>query len=239
MTVPPMTSISSIYIAQTVGSSRVMYAMGREGSIPRALGKLNRRHGLPWNAMTVGIILTTVVTLVLGKILGLANQYAWTGTMSSFLGLLTYFCVNAANIIFYLRHRRDRFNILLNGVVPVIGIAVVIYILYQSCLAVGAVIEEELRKHVEYFCVATRNGDRDDLAVLLERPREVASESLQADLAEVIRQRIGTRVDLRVVAEDSLAGLTGRGEVTKLRRYMDARGRQQLPDDVARHLGAR
>jgi amino acid transporter len=85
--------------------------------------------------MTLGIILTTIVTLVLGKVLGLANQYAWTGTMSSFLGLLTYFCVNAANIIFFLRYRRDRFNVLLNGVVPVIGIAVVVYILYKSYFA--------------------------------------------------------------------------------------------------------
>jgi len=130
-----MTSITGIYIAQTVGTSRVMYAMGREGSIPPVLGRLNRRYGLPWNAMTVGIILTTIVTLVLGKVLGLANQYAWTGTMSSFLGLLTYFCVNAANIIFFLRYRRDRFNVVLNGIVPVIGIAVVLYILYKSYFA--------------------------------------------------------------------------------------------------------
>lgn len=133
--VSAMTSITGIYIAQTVGTSRVMYAMGREGSIPPVLGRLNRRYGLPWNAMTLGIVLTTIVTLVLGKVLGLANQYGWTGTMSSFLGLLTYFCVNAANIIFFLRYRRQRFNVLLNGVVPVIGMAVVVYILYKSYFA--------------------------------------------------------------------------------------------------------
>jgi amino acid transporter len=130
-----MTSITGIYIAQTVGSSRVMYAMGREGSIPPVLGRLNRRYGLPWNAMTLGIVLTTIVTLILGKVLGLANQYGWTGTMSSFLGLLTYFCVNAANIIYFARYRRDRFSIWLNGVVPVIGIVVVVYILYKSYFA--------------------------------------------------------------------------------------------------------
>jgi amino acid transporter len=130
-----MTSITGIYIAQTVGTSRVMYAMGRERSIPAVFGQLNSRYRLPWNAMTVGIVLTTIVTLVLGKVLGLADQYAWTGTMSSFLGLLTYFCVNAANIIFFLRYRRDRFNIVLNGIVPVIGIAVVLYILYKSYFA--------------------------------------------------------------------------------------------------------
>jgi amino acid transporter len=130
-----MTSITGIYIAQTVGTSRVMHAMGREGSIPPLFGRLNHRYSTPWNAMTLGIILTTIVTLILGEVLGLANQYGWTGTMSSFLGLLTYFCVNAANIIYFARYRRDRFNIVLNGIVPVIGIVVVVYILYKSYFA--------------------------------------------------------------------------------------------------------
>jgi amino acid transporter len=43
--------------------------------------------------------------------------------------------VNAANIIYFARYRRDRFSIWLNGVVPVIGIVVVVYILYKSYFA--------------------------------------------------------------------------------------------------------
>jgi amino acid transporter len=135
ITISAMTSITGIYVAQTVGTSRVMYAMGREGSIPEVFGRLNARRRLPYNAMTLGIVLTTVVTLVLGAVLGLANQYTWTGTMASFLGLLTYFSVNVANIVFYWRFRREKFNFFLNGVVPVFGIAVVCYILYESYFA--------------------------------------------------------------------------------------------------------
>jgi amino acid transporter len=135
ITISAMTSITGIYVAQTVGTSRVMYAMGREGSIPEVFGRLNARRRLPYNAMTLGIVLTTVVTLVLGAVLGLANQYTWTGTMASFLGLLTYFSVNVANLVFYWRFRREKFNFFLNGVVPVFGIAVVCYILYESYLA--------------------------------------------------------------------------------------------------------
>ena len=55
--------------------------------------------------------------------------------MASFLGLLTYFSVNVANRVFYWRFRREKFNFFLNGVVPVFGIAVVCYILYESYLA--------------------------------------------------------------------------------------------------------
>ena len=85
--------------------------------------------------MTLGIVLTAIVTLILGSILGLANQYSWTGTMTSFLGLLTYFAVNTVNIVFFWRFRREKFNWFLNAVVPLIGIVVVLYILYNSYLA--------------------------------------------------------------------------------------------------------
>jgi amino acid transporter len=132
ITISAMTSITGIYMAQTAASSRALYAMGREGSLPVWLGRLNTQYHVPRNAMSIGIILTTIVTIILGAILGLANQYAWTGTMSSFLGLLTYFSVNAVNLIFFWRLRRDQFNWFLNGAVPIFGMLVVLYILWNS-----------------------------------------------------------------------------------------------------------
>lgn len=130
-----MTSITGIYIAQTTATSRALYAMGRDEALPKWLGKLNVRYRVPWNAMTLGIILTTIITLILGATLGLANQYNWTGTMASFLGLLTYFAVNMVNIVFFWRFRRKKFNWFLNGIVPVFGMLVVLYIIYNSYLA--------------------------------------------------------------------------------------------------------
>jgi amino acid transporter len=134
ITISAMTSITGIYIAQTAATSRALYAMGREGALPKWLGGLNTHYRVPWNAMTLGIVLTTAVTLILGAVLGLANQYNWTGTMTSFLGLLTYFAVNVVNVVFFWRFRREKFNWFLNGVVPLIGIIVVLYILYNSYL---------------------------------------------------------------------------------------------------------
>ena len=132
ITISAMTSITGIYMAQTAATSRALYAMGREESLPTWFGRLNQRYQVPRNAMTIGIILTTIVTIILGALLGLANQYTWTGTMTSFLGLLTYFSVNAANIIFFHRFRKDRFNWFLNGAVPIVGMLVVVYILWNS-----------------------------------------------------------------------------------------------------------
>ena len=134
ITISAMTSITGIYIAQTAATSRALYAMGREEALPKWLGNINAHYRVPWNAMTLGIILTSAVTLILGAILGLSNQYNWTGTMTSFLGLLTYFAVNVINIVFFWRFRRATFNWFLNGVVPLFGIIVVLYILYNSYL---------------------------------------------------------------------------------------------------------
>ena len=135
ITISAMTSITGIYIAQTTATSRALYAMGRDGALPKWLGKLHTRYAVPWNAMTLGIILTTIITLILGATLGLANQYNWTGTMASFLGLLTYLAVNMVNVVFFWRFRRNKFNWFLNGLVPVVGMVVVLYIIYNSYLA--------------------------------------------------------------------------------------------------------
>src|SRR5258708_10785274 len=85
--------------------------------------------------MCLGIMLTTAVLLILGAILGLANQYNRAGTMPSFLGLLTNFAVNVVNIVFFRRLRRDKFNWFLSGVVAAFGMLIVLYILYNSYLA--------------------------------------------------------------------------------------------------------
>jgi amino acid transporter len=132
ITISAMSSIAGIYLAQTVGSSRVIYAMGRDGGLPSWFGVLHEKYRLPWRAMAFIIAVTTVVTLVLGKVLGLATQYNWTGTMASCLGLFTYIFVNLANIIFFLRYRRERFHWLRNGLLPVIGLVVCCYLLYKS-----------------------------------------------------------------------------------------------------------
>jgi amino acid transporter len=132
ITISAMTSITGIYLAQAVGSSRVIFAMGRDGGLPSYFSRLKEKYQLPWRAMTFVIVLTSIVTLALGKGLGLATQYNWTGTMSSALGLLTYICVNLANIVYFRKYRREQSNWFLNGVLPGIGLLVCVYVLYKS-----------------------------------------------------------------------------------------------------------
>lgn len=128
------TSITAIFLAQNVASSRALYAMGRQGTVPAWLGHLKPGARVPGNAMTLGLVVTVLVTLALGAALGTASQYNWSATMASSLALLTYLGVNIANIVYHLRFQRGRFHVLMHGIVPVIGIAVVCFVIYRSYL---------------------------------------------------------------------------------------------------------
>jgi amino acid transporter len=54
--------------------------------------------------------------------------------MSSSLALLTYLAVNVANVVYHWRFARERFHVFMHAVVPVIGIAVVLFVVYKSYL---------------------------------------------------------------------------------------------------------
>jgi amino acid transporter len=127
-----LTAASGVYIATMVGASRVLYAMGREGSLPNLFGRLHPRFRVPWNAMHLIFALTIIVDVVWALWVGLYNAFSWWGSAIVFFALITYIFVNLSNIIFFWRFRRERFNVFLNLVVPVIGIAVGIYLLYKS-----------------------------------------------------------------------------------------------------------
>jgi len=127
-----MTAATGVYIATVVGASRVLYAMGREGTLPKFFGQLHPRFQVPWNAMHLVFALTIVIDVIWALWVGLYNAFSWWGSAIVFFALVTYTFVNLANIIFFWRFRREQFNIFLNLVIPIIGMAVGVYLLYNS-----------------------------------------------------------------------------------------------------------
>lgn len=49
-----------------------------------------------------------------------------------FFALVAYMMVNLANIVYHWRHARAEFNWIMNGLIPVLGIAIDGYILYKA-----------------------------------------------------------------------------------------------------------
>ena len=130
-----MSAAAAVYIVTVVGSSRVYYAMARERTLPASnpLSKLHQKFRVPWNAMHLvyGLVLAGIIitTAILGHAL---DSFIWWAGVIVFFALITYISVNVANILYFWRFARDRFNWFLNGVVPAVGIGIDVYLLYRS-----------------------------------------------------------------------------------------------------------
>ncbi|MFL5699988.1 MAG: hypothetical protein ACJ797_23160, partial [Ktedonobacteraceae bacterium] len=133
ITITGLTASLGIYVAAVPATARILFAMGRDRSLPQSLGKLNARHQVPFNALTVVLIGGFVGALVMAILQqSYFNAYVWFGEISVFFALVTYIAVNLASISFYRRFRPQKFNVAWNLIVPIVGIGIDLYILWQS-----------------------------------------------------------------------------------------------------------
>ena len=104
-------------------ATRVGFALGRIGVLPRALAAVHPTHRTPYVAIHVQAILGIVLALVLGFVTGgPLNAFALLGTVATIIMIAIYILTNLSCILYYLRQQRDEFNLLLHLVVPVLGI---------------------------------------------------------------------------------------------------------------------
>ncbi len=121
-----------VYLATVLGTSRVIFAMARDGSMASSLGKLNSRYQTPWNALHLTFFLTLIFVLAPSAIFGIYNTYMWWAKAVVFFALIIYVFVSIANPLFYYRYRRKQFSIFWNGIVGLISLIVNIYLLYKA-----------------------------------------------------------------------------------------------------------
>ncbi len=112
-------------------TSRTLYAMGREGGLPRVFAWTHPRFRTPWT----GIAFSLVVTLLLGAVF--AHHYdpityfIWMATCATIGILITYILIAIGGIVYFARDRRS-WNPLLDLAVPLVAIAICGYTLEQS-----------------------------------------------------------------------------------------------------------
>ncbi|MEZ3145590.1 APC family permease [Halobaculum sp. MBLA0143] len=101
--------------AVVIGSSRVAYAMGREGQLPEQLGNIHHKYGTPYTALMASAAIMLVATVV--------APISLVGNLASLFSLLGFVVVNLAVI----KLRRDQpnlnrpFEIPLYPLPPVLG----------------------------------------------------------------------------------------------------------------------
>lgn len=116
--------------ASSVATTRVGYALGRIGMLPRAVTHINDKTGTPTVAVAVQAVFAIAFALVAGFALGgPLKALLLQGTISTVLIVVIYIMTCASCVSYYLRERRAEFNVLLHLIIPVAGVVVFIPVL--------------------------------------------------------------------------------------------------------------
>ena len=119
------------------GGARILFAASRDGALPRWLSWTHPTRGTP----VAGVVMLCGIGLVAGLGLGLLmspiTAFAFFGTMDAILVLLIYVLVNIACILFFVRKRRAKFNLLRHGVIPVLGLLITVGIVVAAVASPG------------------------------------------------------------------------------------------------------
>jgi amino acid transporter len=128
--------INSAFANSNAGANaatRVGFALGRVGILPRALAQVHPRFHTPYIAVHVQGALGIAVAVILGFALnGPLNAFALLGTVATLIIVVIYILTNLSNIVFYMREQRAELNPLLNVVIPVLGILIFIPVLIAA-----------------------------------------------------------------------------------------------------------
>ncbi|HEX7264432.1 MAG TPA: APC family permease [Candidatus Dormibacteraeota bacterium] len=128
-----LSSTFAVTLATANVSTRMWYALGRNGAFPKLFAKVHPKYKTPTNAIYAQMILTLGSGLIAGLI--------WHSDVAFFLlsGLVlvigvafVYIAANIGVMVYYWRDRRSEFNWLWHAVLPVVSTLVLIYALAES-----------------------------------------------------------------------------------------------------------
>jgi amino acid transporter len=125
--------------AAVVSAARVGLAMSRDGVMPRFFQRLSAGSASPWAAT---VTMSTVNLILLALALGTSSIAAALTNAASSLGLisLVFYGITAAAALWQQRAtlRSSAGNLLLGGLLPLIGVAFSLWVLFES-VSTGAV----------------------------------------------------------------------------------------------------
>lgn len=137
-------SLAAIFSALLVSlachnaTTRVMYAMGRDGSLPRALGRTHAKHQTPHVAILTDLIVALLLGGIVGFTSGPATVYGFFAGTGSIGVILIYLVMSIAGISYFRRAYKGSYNIFKHVVVPLISFVVFGLAMYGSVWPIPA-----------------------------------------------------------------------------------------------------
>jgi amino acid transporter len=137
-----LTSTLGVLISAVNSQCRLIFNAGREGLLPRWIGKVHPTRLTPVNAIFTFIAVGSAIILIwaLGHLIGghtgsldPLNYFDESGTMGTLLILVVYFLANLALPFYYRKYRPAEFNVVKHGVLPILGMIAIAVPIYYLC----------------------------------------------------------------------------------------------------------
>jgi amino acid transporter len=131
-----ITSTLGVLISAINSQARLIFNAGREGLLPRWIGKVHPVRRTPHNAIYTFVAIASAIILV-WAFLHLIGGHGESGsmnalsffddssTMGTILVLVVYFLANLALPFYYRRYRPAEFRVIKHGVLPVLGLVAI------------------------------------------------------------------------------------------------------------------
>ncbi len=109
---------------------RIVYAMGRSGALPSWFGRLSKRYRTPYVVLLLGGLISLGLAFLVTQLYGpLPKNLTVILAVLTDCVLVCYIAVSLAVLFFYLRKRRDDFNVALHAVIPIVTSLLVLGVL--------------------------------------------------------------------------------------------------------------
>jgi amino acid transporter len=137
-----LTSTLGVLIAAVNSQCRLIFNAGREGLLPRWIGKVDAVRRTPINAIITFVAVAGAITGIwaLGHLIGghtnsldALNFFFESSTMGTILLLVVYFLANLALPFFYRKYRPQEFNVVKHLILPVLGMIAIAVPVYYLC----------------------------------------------------------------------------------------------------------
>ena len=127
-----VSAIIAVLLAIHTANFRVLYALGRDGALPRPLGRTHPKYKTPHIAIIAYSIFTLVIGMAAGFGWGPVPSFGDLGYLSSLAILPVYIGANVALPFFIYRRYRDEFSVVVHVVFPVLSSAIFLVAIYLS-----------------------------------------------------------------------------------------------------------
>jgi amino acid transporter len=127
-----LNSTFAVCLACGNASTRVLFGMGRSGSLPKILTRIHPRTKTPVVAVTVLIAFTLLWGILVSIWIGPDQIWFQEGIIFTPVLVAVYGMGNLAVIGYFWRERKGEFNIFLHAIVPLVVTAALLLLMYLS-----------------------------------------------------------------------------------------------------------